>query len=551
MDNYNQQNQNNEMQEIDFVDLVVVIWRRKKVIVCTTILGIALAMYIIATRPQTLNVSAVFFVGEAAVITEEVSLAEALAGKKEGLIATELLMELRQSKTLLGSIYLPQAISNQLVNTEGKYLEFESNISIEIGDAVEKDNPKMSSKVIRVSATTTEEFVTDYKTIIDSALTDLAIKHNQVYSRHQDLTLRQIESKTQELDAHLDSRAIASGKQPLLDRQLSNQISQNEHKDEDLNRRIDLKLQRAITNAKDAIKNFSYQRPILAANRVIDRTKESNLRNNNAATRTIVNKKASIDRERISFTRLDDLVKHYAARQNELMGILRVVEEERDGLRSQLGSKNNTSTLVTEAINAIDSRIARYETKISELDQQLNVDLPANRLLIEKNVELLNRQLAAQEEDLVLAIQKQRYELSVLEEDLVITIKVQETKLVTLEDALAATVHEERVSKLNRTYTQEKLDNETEEIKTAISGYDATYEARTLQLNSDIDGLKVVLEQSTPSEILASAKARPEKSRSPIFIGMVIVMFFGAIGFFFAFFFELLDKAKSRIEETN
>jgi len=34
-----------------------------------------------------------------------------------------------------------------------------------------------------------DQFVTEYKAIIDNALVDLAEKHNQVYERHQDLTL--------------------------------------------------------------------------------------------------------------------------------------------------------------------------------------------------------------------------------------------------------------------------------------------------------------------------------------------------------------------------
>jgi LPS O-antigen subunit length determinant protein (WzzB/FepE family) len=548
MDQYNNHPQNNEPQEIDIIDLVVVLWRRKLTIVLTTVLGMALAIYIITTRTQVLNVSAVFFVGQAAVITEEASLAEALAGKKEG-IATELLMELSQSQTLLGSIYLPRAISKHLVNTEGKYLEFASNISIEIGDQTSKDKSQMSSKVIRLSATTTEELVSDYKAIIDNALTDLADMHNQVYERHQDLTKRQIISKTHELNAHLDSRVIASGKQPLLDRQLSNQISQREHKDESLNKQIDLRLQRTIANAKDAIKNFNYQRPILAANRVIDRFKRGNRRKNNDEERIIVNMKAGIDRVRITLDRLDVLVDHQTDLRLELVSNLRAVETDRSTLRSQLGSKNNTSTLITEAINAVDSRIARYESKISEIDQQLHVDLPTERLLIEKNIESLSRKLVAQKEDFALAKQAQKIELSILEEDLAITKKDQDTNLASLEDSLTIAMHNERVSKLNRSFTQEKLDNATEEIKTAIAGHNASFESKTLRLNSAIEGLEVVLNQSVPSEILARATARPEKPRSPKLSLLVIVMLFGAIGLFFAFFLELLDKAQSRIEE--
>jgi hypothetical protein len=153
--------------------------------------------------------------------------------------------------------------------------------------------------------------------------------------------------------------------------------------------------------------------------------------------------------------------------------------------------------------------------------------------------------------DHALELQKQNFDMTVLQEDFVITKQVQDTNLINLQNTLEAVIHDDRVSKLNRAYTQAKLDNEKAAIETALLGHDASFEAKTLRLNSDIDGLNVVLEQSIPSEILASATARPEKSRSAILIGMVIVMFFGAIGFFFAFVFELLDKAKTRIAESN
>ena len=551
MDQYNNQPKNNELQEIDLVDLAVVIWQRKIIIIGATVLGIVLAMYMIVNRTQVQKVSAVFFVGEAAVVTEEVSLAEALAGNKEGVIATELLMELDQSSDLLDSIYLPRAISEQLVNTVGEYLEFSTNVNIEAGSGELDGKSQMSQNIIRISATSKEEFVTDFKKIIDTALADLVESHNKIYQRHQSLTKRQIAEKELELQLHSDARAIAIGKQSLLGRQLSNQISQVEHKDEELNRRIDLKLQRAVVAAENAITEWNHQRSILASNRQIDRTKESNIRKNNAATRTIVNTRAGIERENVTLARLDALVEHQVGLRMELVANLKTVMVDRNNLHMELGSKNNTSTLITEAINAIDSRIIRYETKISEIDQKLLVDLPANRLLIEDKIESLNRQLAAQEEDLALAIQAQKYDLSVLGQDLAILIQDWNVKLIELEDTLAIAKQEQKVSKLNRKYTQEKLDNETEAIKTAFSGHEASHEAKNLRLESQIAGLQVVLEQSTRSVVLENATARPEKSRSAILIGMVIVMFFGAVGLFFAFFFELLDKAKIRIAESN
>ena len=549
MDNINQPNQNNEMQEINLIDLVVVLWRRRKVIVVTTILGIALATYKIATHTQILNVSAIFFVGEAAVITEEVSFTEALAGKKEGVIATQLLMKQDQSQTLLSSIYLPQAISKQLVDTEAEYLKFESNISIEGGNEDLAVTSSVSPNIIKISATTTDEFVSVYKKIIDEALVELVQNHNEIYDRHQLLTEQQIASKNLELQLQSDPRAIASGKQPLISRQLTNQINRSEHKDADLNKKIDMRLQLAILNAENAIKAFGYNRPTRTAEREIARAETNNLRKNNGATRSIANTIADIEQAHISLARLDDLVKHNSDIRLKLMSQLSGAETDRSNLRSRLSAKNNTSTLITEAINVIDSRVARYETKISEVDQQLHVDLPSNRLLIKMDIELLNRKLANQEEDLALQIQEQNFEMSVLLEDFDITKQIQATNLLDLENTLDAVKHDERVSKLNRVYTQGKLDNEKDEIETAFLGHDASFEARTLRLNSDIEALEVVLKQSVPSKILASATARPERSRSPILVGIVIVMFFGAIGLFFAFFLELLDKAQSRIEE--
>ena len=329
------------------------------------------------------------------------------------------------------------------------------------------------------------------------------------------LTKRKIADKELSLQIHNDARAIAIGKQPLLDLQLSNQISQHEHKDEDLNRRIDLELQRAIVAAENAITELNYQRPILDATREID------------------NSIASILTEGIAAGELEDLIELYTTRRLELTEILRSVLEDRNNLRSQLGSKNNTSSLITEAINAVDARSAHYDTIISELDRQLHVDLPAERLLIESRVAALERQLSAQEQDLILLKQDQN------------------VKLVALEDALAIAKQEQRVSKLNRKYTQEKLDNETEAIKTAFSGYDASHEAMTLQLESVIADLRVVLDQSIPSEVLTPAEARSENTRANRATIIVVVMFFVAIGFFFVFFFELLDKVKHRIAETN
>ena len=462
MDNQERQNQYVQPQEIDLVDLMAVLWRRKGVVIAisATVFVIGLVLFMPKSGSTT---STIVTIGE---ITKKVDGNEVL----------QQIMSTDESKLILNNAYIPEAVKSVTQGDAQLFTTLFKSISVAVGDEISP-----SANLVLTSSSISGEREETMLGILNNATTKLLDLQNKTYETHQARIQNQIEDKKLELKIQTDLRRIASEKLSLKNSQFSNE--------QELEKNTNLVLLK-----QDELKHQSVV---------------------NAAEKKLNETNRSLTREKAAIKRHEELVPVLEERLITLRTELSSVEKTRASLHEQSSGDDSSSTLLIEAMLAVDNRDNRYRNQIDSLDQQLFIEMPRARTDIETRIESLSEELLLSEQNVAIAKQ-----------DLAIFL-------------------------VQRAYKTKELENNSDTIKTQFDSFDASHEADLLRLEADIVDLELSLEQSTPSEVIAPPTTIPSSKTSLKLVGIGALFVGGMLGCFAAFFLELLAKAKVRAAEQS
>ena len=460
MDNQDQQNQA-PPQEIDLVDLIAVLWRRKGIVIAVSALVVVAGMFLFMPTSKY-SVSTMLKIGE---ITQTVN----------GNIVLQKIMSPIESKQVVEKAYLPEAIESITQGDDALFMALSK--SIIINDAAKEDS---TSSLLSIDCSVSEENVENMITILNSVTNRLLTLQNKTHKTHQDQVQNRIIAKQLDLNILTDSRSVEAEKLSLSGDRFSNEQKLEKVKDEELLKQEELALTKRVYAA------------------------EKNL---NSANR-------SLTRENAALKRHEELIPVLEERVKTLEAELSSVEKSRASLYKQLRGDGSSSTLLTEALLAIDDRDSRYRSQIDTLNQRLTIEFPQARVAIETRLDSLGEQIMLAEQGIAIAKQ-------------------------------ALTVF-----RIQKEYDTTALETSSGNINTRFDAFDASHEAAKLRLEADIVTLELSLAQSTSSEMIAQSTIAPLPKRSLKLVGIGSLFVGAMLGCFAAFFLELLAQAKVRVSES-
>ena len=460
MDNQDQQNQA-PPQEIDLVDLIAVLWRRKGIVIAVSALVVVAGMFLFMPTSKY-SVSTMLKIGE---ITQTVN----------GNIVLQKIMSPIESKQVVEKAYLPEAIESITQGDDALFMALSK--SIIINGAAKEDS---TSSLLSIDCSVSEENVENMITILNSVTNRLLTLQNKTHKTHQDQVQNRIIAKQLDLNILTDSRSVEAEKLSLSGDRFSNEQKLEKVKDEELLKQEELALTKRVYAA------------------------EKNL---NSANR-------SLTRENAALKRHEELIPVLEERVKTLEAELSSVEKSRASLYKQLGGDGSSSTLLTEALLAIDDRDSRYRSQIDTLNQRLTIEFPQARVAIETRLDSLGEQIMLAEQGIAIAKQ-------------------------------ALTVF-----RIQKEYDTTALETSSGNINTRFDAFDASHEAAKLRLEADIVTLELSLAQSTSSEMIAQSTIAPLPKRSLKLVGIGSLFVGAMLGCFAAFFLELLAQAKVRVSES-
>jgi hypothetical protein len=460
MDNQERQNQYVQPQEIDLVDLMAVLWRRKGVVIAisATVFVIGLVLFMPKSGSTT---STIVMIGET-------------TKKVDGNEVLQQIMSTDESKLILNNAYIPEAVKSVTQGDAQLFTTLFKSISVAAGDEISP-----SGNLVLTSSSISGKHEETMIGILNNATTKLLELQNKTYETHQARIQNQIKDKKLELKIQTDLRRIASEKLSLNNERFSNEQELEKNVDEELLKQDELKHQSVV----------------------------------NAAEKKLNETNRSLTREKAAIKRHEELVPVLEERLITLRTELSSVEKTRVSLHEQSSGDDSSSTLLIEALKAVDNRDNRYRNQIDSLGQQLFIEMPRARTDIETRIESLSEEILLSEQNV--AIAKQDHAIFLLQ----------------------------------RAYKTKELENNSDTIKTQFDSFDASHEADLLRLEADIVDLELSLEQSTPSEVIAPPTTIPSSKTSLKLVGIGALFVGGILGCFAAFFIELLAKAKVRVTE--
>ena len=464
MDNQEQQNQYIQPQEIDLVDLMAVLWRRKGIVVAISILVVVAGLFLFMPKSKT-SVSTMLKIGE-------------IAKMFDGNQVLQTIMSPNESKQIIEKVYLPEAIESISQSDDALFVALSKSTIVH--DDANKDS---TSSLITIDCVVIEEVSTEsMTTVLNSVTNRLLVLQNKKYKTHQDRVQNQIIAKQLDLKILTDTRRIDAEKLDLKTDRFLNEQELEKNEDEALLKQEELKYQKMVDIAETKL---------------------------GAVNRSMASENEALKRHEELILFLEERMKTL---ETELLG----VEKNRASLFKQFGGEDNSSsTLVTEALLAIDSRDSRYRSQIDALNQRLAIDLPQARLEIGFRLESIAENIVSESQNVVIA--KQNLE----------------------------------VFRIQKKYHTKELLASSGDIDTRFDGFDASHEAARLRLEADIVTLELSLAQSTPSEIIAQSTTIPLPKGSLKLVGIGSLFAGVMLGCFVAFFIELLAQAKVRASEQS
>jgi uncharacterized protein involved in exopolysaccharide biosynthesis len=520
----NTQQQHNDPQnyesEIDLVDLIAVLWRRKWIVLGVTFLVavVGLALFMPKNKSTT---STIVMIGET---TKQV----------DGNQVLQQIMSTDESKLILNNAYIPEAIKSVTQGDDQLFTELSKSISVAAGDEISP-----SGNLVLTSSSITTEYTESMMDILNNATTKLLVLQNKTYENHQKKIQNRIVAKKLELKIQTDSRRIASEKLPLKRNQYEIEGKQIQLKNLIDPRRIELEkiqLKNDLFSHRQQLDKNVDKELLLQEELKHQKAFDSAKKKLNLTTR-------SLTREDAALKRHEELIPVLEERIKTLETELSSVEKTRASLYEQLGGDGSSSTLLTEALLAIDNRDSRYRSQIDTLNERLTVEFPQARVTIETRLETLSEQIVLEEQ--AVAIAKQNLEVFRVEKEYHTQVLFNSSENI-----------ETRLNWFDASLEVKKLDLEvdittsSENLKTGFDSFDAFHEAEVLRLEADIVDLELSLEQSTPSEVIAPPTTMPSSKTSLKLVGIGALFVGGMLGCFAAFFLELLSQARIRAAET-
>jgi hypothetical protein len=522
MDDQERQNQYVQPQEIDLVDLMAVLWRRKGIVIAisATVFVIGLVLF----NPKTGSItSTIVMIGE---ITTQVDGNEVL----------QQIMSTDESKLILNSAYIPEVIKSVTQGDDGLFTTLFKSISVAAGDEISP-----SSNLVLTSSTISGKHEETMIGILNNATTKLLVLQNKTYETHQARIQNQIKDKKLELKIQTDLRRIASEKLPLVNDQY--EIEGNK-----------IKLKNLIDPRRIELEKIELKNDLFSHRQQLDKSVDKELllqeelkhqKAFDSAKKKLNVTIRSLTREDAALKRHEELIPVLEERIKTLETELSSVEKTRASLYEQLGGDGSSSTLLTEALLAIDNRDSRYRNQIDTLNERLAVEFPQARVTIETRLETLSEQIMLEEQ--AVAIAKQNLEVFRVEKEYHTQALFNSSENI-----------ETRLNWFDASLEVKKLDLEvdittsSENLKTGFDSFDAAHEAEVLRLEAGIVDLELSLEQSTPSEVIVPPTTMPASQKISLkLIGIGALFVGGMLGCFVAFFIELLAKAKVRAAEQS
>jgi hypothetical protein len=520
MDNQEHQNYDNHEQEIDLVDLIAVLWRRKTVVVGMMILSIVVGVVLFMPKTKTM-------------VTTVVSIGE-IPKQVDGNEVIQQIMSVVESQQVLEKALLPQEI-NAIAQGDNDLVAYLSeHIRVDVG---EKENPNVG--IISIYSTISAEYLDSTKSVLEKSATELLTLQNKTFENHHVRIQDRITSKKLELKILQDPRRIESEKMPLTNIQYEIEGKQ-------------IKLKNLIDPRRIESEKMQLKNDLFSHTQQLDKNVDKELllqeelkhqKTLDSAKKKLNSTVRSLTRENAALKRHEELIPVLEERINTLETELSSVEKARTSLYKQVGGDGSSSTLLTEALLVIDNRDSRYRSQIDTLNQRLSVEFPQARVAIETRLETLSEQIMLEEQ--AVAIAKQNIDVFRVEREY-------HTKSLFNSSENIDT----RLSWFDASLEVKKLDLEvdiatsSENLKTRLDAFDASHEAKVLRLEADIVSLELSLEQSTPSEIIAPPTTTPTPKTSLKLVGLGSLFVGVMLGCFVAFFIELLSQARIRVAET-
>ena len=461
MDNQNQHQPNDTRfsQEIDLVDIVVVIWRRKSTVIFLTIVSILIASALFVSGGNTKhNISAVVLVGNSTVKTED------------GAFETRQLMKASVSKQLLDHALIP----NEAIRVLALGMKVDPSTVLVTAEQ-EKDG---SGSVVVISAKVTTENLEGMKTIIYGASDSIATIQNSYLKKTSLQTIANINKMKLSIELAQNQATLDDLKQPYITKQLL--IEQN------------------IAKASDEV--------LIEQNRAL---LKQELKNKQSRLSDV---EARVQFEKIKLQMLLDLQPVLEERRNVLLKKIDALNASR--IRLQEGATvDGVDTLYNlgmEALLAVDRRDDRLWTLLTEINNRLLLENPANIKIAQKALSAL------------------------LEEVLYL-----QTSLSIAEQAI-------NIFNVDRSYILRNLNEENKAAQVQLTGFDAGQVAKLKVLKEQLAGLELVLEQPTRSTVITQVVIKDEEGKSFLIYTLAGLFTGGFLGCFFALSLELLAKAKIR-----
>jgi len=521
MDNQSEQNKLSSPQEIDLVDLMAVLWRRKGVVIAISAIVFVGGLVLFMPKNKS-TTSTIVMIGET---TKQVDGNEVL----QGIMSTD------ESKLILKNAYIPEAVKSVTQGDDQLFTKLSKSISVAAGDDISP-----SGNLVITSSSISAEYQETMIGIMNNATSKLLELQNKTYENHQKKIQNRIVAKKLELKIQTDPRRIASEKLPLKRNQYEIEGKQIQLKNLIDPRRIELE--------KIQLKNdqFSHRQQLdkNVDKELLLQEELKHQKSFDSAKKKLNLTIVSLTREKAALKRHEELIPVLEERIKTLETELSSVEKTRASLYKQVGGEDSSSALLTEALLAIDNRDSRYRNQIDTLNQRLTVEFPQARVTIETRMETLSEQIVLEEQ--AVAIAKQNLEVFRVEKEYHTQTLFNSSENI-----------ETRLNWFDASLEVKKLDLEvdittsSENLKTGFDSFDAAHEAEVLRLEADIVDLELSLEQSTPSEVIAPPTTVPASQTSLKLVGIGALFVGGMLGCFAAFFIELLAQAKVRVSESS
>lgn len=324
----NKQENPNELsppQEVDLVDLVAILWRRKSTIVIVVLISIFFASAVYVQRVSNYVVSATALIGESVRILDD------------GSVLSDQNMTVGESRQLLKQVLLPKEVT-KLIATDTITTDSIDSSKITINT---EDDEGEALNLLVISATTSPEYVDEMKAIIGGASESLVDLQNTYLDKKLILVNIKINELRKKIDLAQNPDIIANLKQGLVSKNLENHLLIDRASDIELRKQQRDLLTQKVLHAKS---EFSKSQ-------------------------------ALVDVEKTKLQALTNLKPILEMRRNDLEHELASLNLSRTKLMDSHNS-DKMSEFSAEALLAIDGRDGRIRSSISEIDARLLSEIP-------------------------------------------------------------------------------------------------------------------------------------------------------------------------------